>query len=133
MEIYNYKSIIGKTITKTEYKHEEGSGLIECFIIYTDTFEKFMWYNSECSLNDCSIILTRVKGNLDNLLNSPLIKAEEYIEVEELKDKSGDIYEQITWSIVTLATEKGEVVFSWAGRSNGYYCEEISFEKQEIR
>jgi hypothetical protein len=77
-------------------------------------------------VQDCceSVYLEDINGDLNDLLESPLLKAEEnYSEGEE-----GNGYESSTYSFYNLATIKGYVTIRWFGDSNGYYSEKASID-----
>lgn len=72
---------------------------------------------------DCceDVYLESVTGDLDDLLNSPIIVA------EERSNSSGSKTSSRTWTFYELATIKGSVTLRWYGESNGCYSEEVSF------
>jgi len=103
---------------------------------------------------DCceSVTLDDVCGDIDDLLNSPLLEAEvacndngewddsllgKTIRTEHLIQgkaitlkpyDSGDNEEQ-EWTFYKLGTIKGCVVLTWRGESNGYYSIEVNFNQ----
>ncbi len=85
---------------------------------------------------DCceSVTLAEVVGELNDLIGSPLLEAEEV--TNESGDKCGilegphaNYYESWTWTFYKLATIKGSVTLRWLGESNGYYSEHVDFEE----
>lgn len=71
-----------------------------------------------------------VIGDVEDLLNSPLLLVEETTN----RDDPGDYVvpehrDSFTWTFYRLATAKGHVDIRWLGTSNGYYSEKVTFEK----
>jgi len=68
-------------------------------------------------LQDCceSVYLEEIEGDLNSILNSKILFAEESI---EKKDEE-------TLSFYKIATEKACITLRWYGESNGYYSEEV--------
>lgn len=77
---------------------------------------------------DCCeyVVIYDIEGDIDDLLNSPILISEE----SEGSYESGD-YESQTWTFYRFATVKGWVVVRWLGQSNGYYSESVDFEYSE--
>jgi arsenate reductase-like glutaredoxin family protein len=81
---------------------------------------------------DCceSVSVEEIVGDLADLLNSPLIEAEEVSGAEEPKEFKRDYPpESATWTFYKLGTAKGFVTIRWLGESNGYYSESVYFRK----
>ena len=74
---------------------------------------------------DCceSVTLAEVVGDVEDLLGSPLLMADEN---SNHADEAGD-YESVTWTFYKMATVKGYVTLRWCGSSNGYYSESVDW------
>ena len=74
-------------------------------------------------LADCCecVFIEDVCGDLDDLADVPLMRAEEFTRTGG--DEDGGTY---TYSFYTFATHKGTVTVRWFGSSNGYYSEAVS-------
>ena len=83
-----------------------------------------------CHLQDCceQVIIEDICGDLDDLVNSPILLAEEIS--SENEEPIPECYdESYTWTFYKLATNKGGVTIRWLCTSNGWYSEEVSFFK----
>ena len=106
--------ILGKVLTKIK--------VIDNEIIYFFTDEEVykMYHNQDCCE---SVVIDDICGDLDDLLYSPLVVAEETV-------KNGDVGDSSTWTFYRLmAADKLPVVIKWLGQSNGYYSESVYLER----
>lgn len=73
---------------------------------------------------DCceEVYLCDVCGDVEDLLNSPIIHFEERTEVGEETE-----YTSSTYTFYDIQTTKGSVNLRWFGESNGYYSEDVDF------
>lgn len=78
-----------------------------------------MHHHQDCCEN---VTLEDINGSLDDLISSPLLKA------ECNTSEGGEEYESSTHTFYNLATIKGYVTIRWFGSSNGYYSESVDFE-----
>jgi len=80
---------------------------------------------------DCceSVTLDDVAGDLDDLVGSPLVIAEEVSNDDAgyTVPERDYVPESETWTFYKFATAKGYVTLRWHGESNGYYSESVSF------
>jgi hypothetical protein len=76
---------------------------------------------------DCCeyVRIEEVIGNLDDLVGSPVIEAEEVSSEDYPAPVDAD--ESYTWTFYKFGTAKGFVTIRWLGESNGYYSESVSF------
>lgn len=111
--------IIGRTIIKIEGMEKNS----EKVIITLDNGDKWkMYHYQEC----CEQVwLEDVNGNINNLLNMPILKFD-----EKTNDRATD-WGSETFTFYTISTAKGYVDLRWYGESNGYYSESVDFEKIE--
>ena len=85
-----------------------------------------MWHEQECCE---SVVIEDISGDINDLLGSPLLVAEEYTN-EELE---GDWGELVIYTFYRLGTAKGFVDIRWHGESNGYYSVGVEFgELREV-
>ena len=118
----NFEELKGKTLVKVENNER---------IVFTDdTGERYALYHEQ----DCceSVTVEDIAGDLNDLLGSPILVAEEVVHNNGVNPDGVDIPEyqdSFTWTFYKLDTAKGGVTIRWYGESNGYYSESVSFEK----
>lgn len=111
-----FEELFGKTITKIVVSDDKET------VTFTDNEgNKYQMYHFQ----DCceSVYVEDITGDLNDLLNTPIIKAEENTSEEDFECGS------LTWTFYNIATVKGHVTIRWYGESNGYYSEDVSFIK----
>ena len=116
-----FSDLLGKTISSID-RHENDE------LIFTlSTGEKYrMYHNQDCCE---SVLIEDIAGDLDDLIGSEILMAEEATNSEDLGDNSNCyIPDSFTWTFYKLATIKGYVTIRWYGESNGYYSESVSWE-----
>jgi hypothetical protein len=70
------------------------------------------------------VCVEEIVGELTDLLNSPILLAEES-SIDE-----GEEYSNLEkWTFYKLSTNKGSVTIRWYGTSNGYYSVSVDFTK----
>ena len=109
--------LYGKTLTRIDGYDGGGELVFYCF----DGTTYKMYHDRECCE---SVHLEDIAGDLNDLIGSPILTAEERSDYGEQED--GD---PIQWTFYELATIKGSVTLRWYGTSNGYYSTSVSFEK----
>ena len=108
-----FKDLVGKMLTK---------------IIVSEDKDEISFIDSEGNMykmyhvQDCceSVSVEDINGDLNDLLNTPILAAAE-------SSSSSEYNESSTWTFYNLATSKGYVTIRWYGNSNGYYSESVSF------
>ena len=106
----------GKTLINIQVKDDE-----EILFVCSDGKRYLMYHEQECCE---SVTIEEIIGDLDNLLNTPLIMAECVSNESEENN-----YGSETWTFYKLGTNKGFVTIRWYGESNGYYSESIDFKE----
>lgn len=72
-----------------------------------------------------SVLVEDIVGDLDWLIGSPIVEAEEISSDDYPAPENADSY---TWTFYRFSTVRGTVTVRWLGESNGYYGEEVDFE-----
>ena len=116
----DFKDLEGKVLTKIEGTEGDDELIFTC-----QDGAVYYLYHEQCCCEH--VYLESVVGNLDNLINSPILQAEEVTNIEEPSNlpEWDDSY---TWTFYKLATAKGYVTLRWYGCSNGYYSESVEFK-----
>ena len=112
----------GLVITKIEGLSEGQDSVI----FTTNNGRYLMYHNQDCCE---SVSIESVYGDIDDLLNHPIVIAEENSHHDSIYPNVES--ESWTWTFYKLATVKGYVDIRWYGQSNGYYSESVDFEKME--
>lgn len=120
----NVNVLMGKTLSSIS-----GVSGDDELVFVTTTGESYRMYH----MQDCceNVYLEDVVGDLQDLVGSEILLAEE-VSGEGPAD-SGDesYYESYTYTFYKFATRLGYVDLRWLGTSNGYYSEGVSFQKVE--
>ena len=127
----NLNAMIGKTIESITNKNND-----ELIFIVSDDEQYIMYHDQDCCE---SVTIEDIIGDLDDLVGSPLVMAEEVVSDEypdkvlvsedDSDDERGYYPDSETWTFYKFATIKGYVTIRWYGTSNGYYSESVSFDK----
>ena len=116
-EFVDFEILKGKVLIDIEINEEEDE------ITFTDSEGvKYLMYHDQ----DCceEVNIEDICGDINNLLNTPIVLAEEVINTDEVEDEGYTDY-SCTWTFYKLATIKGYVTIRWYGVSNGYYSETV--------
>lgn len=112
-ERVNFNKLKGKILTKIDINK-----LYDEIIFYCNDGEVYkMYHNQDC----CEEVnIEDICGDIDDLLDYPIIIAEETWNSDNPKNENHDSF---TWTFYKLATVKGYVTIRWYGESNGCYSE----------
>lgn len=116
--------LVGKTLTKIV--HEADSGEERLYFRDSDGNVYIMFHDQDCCE---SVSIEDIYGDFDDLLDTPIIVAEErtsHLDDDDFVTKYEN-EESATWTFYTLRTIKGTVDIRWYGSSNGYYSETAEF------
>lgn len=113
-----FKDLIGKTLTEVSL-HDDS------IIFITSDGERYRMYHHQ----DCceSVGIDDINGDLQDLIGSPILEAEERTNIEA--SRKDDYDESFTWTFYTIGNVKAHVTIKWYGTSNGYYSESVDFDK----
>ena len=114
-----FEDLLGKTLLSCK-RVKSISDKDELYFI-TDKDESFILFHNQ----DCceSVFIEDLCGDLEDLVGSPLLLAEEVINEDTCED------EEQCWTFYKLSTIKGSVTIRWYGSSNGYYSVSVNFER----
>jgi hypothetical protein len=122
MSYVEFNSLLGKTL-KAVYQTDN-----DVITFATEDGEEYqLYYEPDCC---ASCVVEDVVGDYNDLVGSPIIRAEENSSNENPEGVPvSDYQESFTWTFYRIGTAKGTVVIRWYGSSNGYYSESVSFRK----
>lgn len=115
-----YKELLGKTIIKIEKTERDTmhDDVIRFYLSNGAIYEQY--HESDCCE---SVNIEDIDGELNDLLDFPLLQA------EETTQDDPNASESATWTFYKFATIKGYVTIRWYGSSNGYYSETATIRK----
>ena len=120
-QFVDFEILKGKVLIDIEINEDEDE------ITFTDSEGvKYLMYHEQ----DCceEVNIEDICGDINNLLNTPIVLAEEVISNGEVEDEYCEDY-SCTWTFYKLATINGYVTIRWYGVSNGYYSETVDMVK----
>ena len=122
----NFSILKGLTITSIDGLEDDSAEVI----FTTSEGRRFEMSHSQ----DCCerVSIEDVCGDVNDLLNSPILLAEKETSDEDPVDVNKEYHDDLyCWTFYKLSTFKGDVTIRWYGESNGYYSVSVNFE--EIR
>ena len=117
----DFSVLNGETLTAIKGAHR-GSATVH---LSTESGKEFLLYHSQCCCE--AVEVEDVCGDIDDLIGSPILLAEEVSNSDPIDGQEADITDSFTWTFYKLATIKGSVTIRWYGESNGYYSEDVDF------
>lgn len=133
MNVTIYDTFIGKTLTHV-FRIDETTSYTLTFDGHTTSYynDALVFICDDGTIfemshsQDCceSVNIDDIVGDLEDLIGSPIVEAEEVSECTSL-------YESETWTFYKIGTLKGGVHIRWYGTSNGYYSEDVYFGEKE--
>lgn len=118
----NVSELVGQTLTNIE----RINGDEELIFVTLDGLRYRMYHKQSCCE---AVYLESIVGELEDILNSLILIAEE-VSNQLLPPKISDYEpESYTWTFYNFSTINGSVQLRWYGSSNGYYSECVDFEK----
>jgi hypothetical protein len=121
---------LGKTFTEIR----GGIGDDELIFVCAEGIFKMLHEQDCCE----SVSIEDITGDLQDLIGSPILVAEESTSNENpetANPETVEYQESFTWTFYKFATKKGYVDIRWYGGSNGYYSESVGlyFEPTKVK
>jgi hypothetical protein len=116
----NVSEMVGKIIVRIDKSDYELRFHME------DGTHYRMYHSQDCCE---SVYIEDIVGDLDDLVGSPLVRAEERTS-ETFENCDPDVFRDAAyiWTFYEFATIKGSVTIRWYGESNGYYSVGVNLE-----
>jgi hypothetical protein len=119
--VKSFEDLQGRVLTRVEKINDD-----ELRFHLTDDHYVRLYHEQDCCE---SVSIEDVVGDLDDLVGTPLLLAEEVSNYDtEDTDSNNDNYYTETWTYYRFRTIKGSVDIRWYGSSNGYYSERVDCE-----
>lgn len=119
-------SLLNKTITELKLISQDHDKPNVIYFVCSDGTYYRMYHEQDCCE---TVYIESIVGELADLLNTPILVAEE-TGIDQIPDKERDYdYESQTFTFYKLATIKGWVDFRWIGKSNGCYSERVKLDQ----
>lgn len=118
----DFSELEGKTILSIERKEDGGNE--ELYFRCSNGHTYVMRHDQDCCE---SVYIEDIVGDLEDLLNTPILYASERTNSDNPKGDGEYRDESFTWTFYNISTMKGHVTIRWYGTSNGYYSESVSF------
>lgn len=119
----SFENLQGRVLTRVENLDND-----ELRFYLTDDHYVRMYHAQDCCE---SVTIEDIVGDLDDLVGTPLLLAEEVDNYKpDTHTVNDDAYypESETWTYYRFRTIKGSVDIRWYGTSNGYYSESVDIE-----
>ena len=120
-----FEELLGTIILKIEGA-ERGNGEITFRLLDGRIFQ--LYHDQDCCE---SVSIEDIAGDITDLLDSPILVAEESVGERPADVPVPDWEDSETWTFYRIGTIKGTVVIRWLGSSNGYYSESVDFAEME--
>ena len=118
----DFSILQGKTLTSITGHEGDSEIIFTC----TDGTKYQLLHYQDCSE---SVIVESVVGDYSDLLNTPILLAEESSSTDCPPGSNEGDEDSNTWTFYKLRTIKGSVDIRWHGSSNAYYSERVDFEE----
>lgn len=122
--------LLGKTLINIQMSQSINIDRDDDYLVfYTSDGERYIMHHFQDCCED--VYIEDINGDLDDLLGSPILQAEQVVSQDETPDgvKQPSSQESYTWTFYKFATIHGYVTIRWFGSSNGYYSESVNFGK----
>lgn len=121
---HKVSELIGKTLQSVTQTSDDR------IIFRTDEGDEYtLGHHQDCCE---SVSIESVIGDLDDLIGTPILLAEEATSGENPTGVEKEYPGSFTWTFYKFATIKGYVDIRWYGESNGWYSESVDFDKKKV-